>query len=44
MGLNYPSDVAAYLVLLELDDKGRREVPEHRLKVIDLGVSALVNH
>lgn len=42
MGLNYPADVAAYLVLRELDDKGRREVPEHRLKVIDLGMSALV--
>ena len=41
-GLNRPSDVAAYLTLKELDDKGRREIPGHRLKVIDLGIGALV--
>jgi len=41
-GLNHPADVAAYLTLRELDDKGRREVPEHRLKVIDFGFSALL--
>lgn len=41
-GLNHPADVAAYLTLRELDDKGRREVPEHRLKVIDFGVGALL--
>jgi len=40
-GLNHPADVAAYLTLRGLDDKGRREVPEHRLKVIDFGVTAL---
>lgn len=43
-GLNHPADVAAYLTLRELDDKGRREVPEHRLKVIDFGLSALIGH
>ena len=42
MGLSHPADVAAYLTLRELDEKGRREVPAHRLKVIDFGVSALV--
>lgn len=41
-GLTYPADVAAYLTLRELDDKGRRETPEHRLKVIDFGVKALI--
>ncbi len=41
-GLNHPADVAAYLTLRELDDKGRREVPDHRLKVIDFGVTALI--
>jgi len=41
-GLNHPADVAAYLTLRELDDKGRREVPEHLLKVIDFGVKALL--
>ena len=41
-GLSHPADVAAYLTLRELDDKGRREVPEHRLKVIDFGVAALI--
>ena len=41
-GLKFPADVASYLVLRELDDKGRREVPEHRLKVIDFGVTAIV--
>jgi len=41
-GLNHPADVAAYLTLRELDDKGRLEVPEHRLKVIDFGVKALL--
>ena len=40
--LGYPADVAAYLVLRELDEKGRREVPEHRLKVIDFGIKALI--
>jgi hypothetical protein len=42
LGLGHPSDVAAYLILRELDDKGQREVPEHRLKVIDFGVKALL--
>lgn len=41
-GLTHPSDVAAYLTLRELDDKGRHEVPQHKLKVIDFGVKALV--
>ncbi|MFP5240017.1 MAG: hypothetical protein ACLGQW_09325 [Acidobacteriota bacterium] len=41
-GLTHPSDVAAYLTLRELDDKGRSEVPEHRLHVIDFGVKVLV--
>ncbi|WP_243311743.1 hypothetical protein [Fundidesulfovibrio agrisoli] len=41
-GLTHPSDVAAYLTLRELDDKGRSEVPQHRLQVIDFGVKALV--
>lgn len=41
-GLTNPADVAAYLTLRELDEKGRRETPEHRLKVIDFGVSALI--
>jgi hypothetical protein len=41
-GLSHPADVAAYLTLRELDDKGRREVPEHWLRVVDFGVSALL--
>jgi hypothetical protein len=41
-GLNRPSDVAAYLTLRELDDKGRRELPGSRLKVLDFGIEALV--
>ena len=41
-GLTHPADVAAYLTLRELDDKGRREIPAHRLKVIDFGVKALL--
>ncbi|WP_148208471.1 hypothetical protein [Solidesulfovibrio magneticus] len=41
-GLHHPSDVAAYLVLRELDDKGQRDVPEFRLKVIDFGITSLV--
>lgn len=41
-GLSHPADVAAYLTLRELDDKGRREVPAHHLKVIDFGVTALL--
>jgi len=41
-GLNYPSDVAAYLVLNELDKKGTRETPGYRLKVLDFGIGALV--
>jgi len=41
-GLTHPSDVAAYLTLRELDDKGRAEVPQHRFQVIDFGVKALV--
>lgn len=41
-GLSHPADVSVYLTLRELDDKGRREVPEHRLKVIDFGVKAML--
>lgn len=39
-GLTNPADVAEDLTLRELDNKGRRETPEHRLKVIDFGVKA----
>lgn len=41
-GLSHLADVAAYLTLRELDDKSWRVVPEHRLKVIDFGVKALL--
>jgi len=41
-GLSYPADIAAYLTIRELDEKGKREVPEHRLKVIDFGVKSIL--
>jgi len=40
--LQYPSDVAAYFVLREVDDKATVEVPKHRLQALDFGVKALV--
>ncbi|WP_243367340.1 hypothetical protein [Fundidesulfovibrio soli] len=40
-GLSHPADVAAYLVLRDLDDKGIKEVPNQRLRVIYFGVKAL---
>ena len=40
--LQYPSDVAAYFVLREVDDKAVAEVPKHRLQALDFGVKALV--
>jgi len=40
--LQHPSDVAAYLVLREVDEKARAEVPRLRLKALDFGVTALL--
>jgi hypothetical protein len=40
--LQQPSDVAAYLVLREVDEKALAEVPRFRLQVLDFGVKALL--
>jgi len=42
-GLSHPADVAAYLVLRDLDDKGMKEVSNHRLRVIDFGVKSILS-
>jgi hypothetical protein len=42
LSLNHPSDVAAYLVLNELDKKGARETHGYRLKVLEFGIGALL--
>lgn len=41
-GLQHPSDVAAYLALLEVDEKALLEVPGFRLQALDFGVKALL--
>ncbi len=40
--LQHPSDVAAYLVLREVDEKACAEVPRLRLRALDFAVKALV--
>lgn len=40
--LQHPSDVAAYLVLREVDEKACAEVPRLRLRALDFGVKALL--
>jgi hypothetical protein len=40
--LQQPSDVAAYLVLREVDEKALAEVPGFRLQALDFGVKALL--
>jgi len=40
--LQHPSDVAAYLVLREVDEKASSEVPRLRLRALDFGVKALL--
>jgi len=40
--LQHPSDVAAYLVLREVDEKVCAEVPRLRLRALDFGVKALL--
>jgi len=42
-GLSHPADVAAYLVLRDLDDKGMKEVPTHRLRIIDFGIKSITD-
>lgn len=41
-GLQYPSDVAAYLTMREVDEKATAEVPGFRLKALDFGIKALL--
>lgn len=41
--LQHPSDVAAYLVLREVDEKACAEVPRLRLQALDFGVKALLD-
>ncbi len=40
--LQHPSDVAAYLVLREVDEKASVEVPRLRLRALDFGIKALL--
>lgn len=40
--LQHPSDVAAYLVLREVDEKACAEVPRLRLRALDFGMKALL--
>ncbi|PKN09921.1 MAG: hypothetical protein CVU73_02990 [Deltaproteobacteria bacterium HGW-Deltaproteobacteria-8] len=40
--LQQPSDVAAYLVLREVDEKALAEVPRFRLQALDFGIKALL--
>lgn len=40
--LQHPSDVAAYLVLREVDEKACMEVPRLRLRALDFGIKALL--
>ena len=40
--VSHPSDVAAYLVLREVDEKACAEAPGLRLRALDFGVKALL--